>query len=33
MINTIKEYKAENGGVFLLVDVESADGVTVKVWI
>lgn len=33
MLSTIKVYKAENGGELLLVDVESADGVTVKVWI
>lgn len=33
MLNAIKNYKTENGGELLLVDVESSDGETVKIWI
>lgn len=33
MLNAIKDYKTQNGGDFLLVEVESSDGERVKIWI
>lgn len=33
MLGAIREYKRENGGDLLLVDVESSNGEKVKIWI
>ena len=33
ILQTIRDYKRENGGELLLVDVESSSGDKVKIWI